>query len=58
MAEIESLKRARKARERAEKQITAAENRTRYGRSKADKQHEAKEKAAEQVKLDGHKRQE
>jgi Domain of unknown function (DUF4169) len=56
MSEILSLKRARKAKERAEKQTLAAENRTKYGRSKAEKQRDAAGKALETGKLDGHKR--
>ena len=58
MADILSLSRARKAKKRAEQQITAAENRTRYGRPKAEKQAADKTKAAELKKLDGHKKRE
>ncbi len=58
MADILSLKRARKAKERAEKQIVAAENRTRYGRSKAEKDKAAAEKALADRKIDAHKREE
>ena len=56
MADILSLKRARKARKLAERQITAAENSTRYGMTKAQKSAEKAEKALAAKKLDGHKR--
>ena len=56
MPDILSLKRARKAKARAEKQIVAAENRTKYGRTKGDKQHEAAGKALADKTLDAHKK--
>jgi hypothetical protein len=56
MADILSLKSTRKAKARAEKQQTAAENRTRYGQPKAAKQKLKAEKALSAAKLDGHKR--
>jgi hypothetical protein len=56
MPEILSLKRARKAKERAEKQMVAAENRTKYGRTKAEKQREDAGTTLSSKKLDGHKR--
>lgn len=56
MADILSLKAAKKARVRAEKQQAAAENRTRYGVTKATKQHLKAEKALAATKFDAHKK--
>lgn len=52
-----NLRQARKARARTEKEKTAAENRRRHGRTKADKQAEkaAREKSLQHI--DGHKRE-
>lgn len=55
MADIINLRSTRKAKARAEKQQVAAENRTRYGRTKADKEKEKAERALAAAKLDGHK---
>ena len=57
MAEVVNLNRARKAREKAAAQDTAAANRVRFGRTKAEKElaRAREEKAArelEQKKLD------
>ena len=57
MAEIISLKSARKAKARAEKQQRAAENRTVYGATKADKKKRAAEAKLAAAKLNAHKRE-
>ncbi len=56
MGEIVNLNKARKARERQEAEATAAANRTRHGRTKAEKALDKAraEKAARD--LDGHER--
>lgn len=56
MAEIVNLKQARKARARVEKDATAAANRAKFGRTKADKQTDAARKALADKALDAHKR--
>ena len=56
MADIRSLSKARKARARSAKEAQAAENRTRFGRSKADRQRRAALKDQGAAKLDAHKR--
>ena len=58
MAEVVNLGRARKARARALKETTAAANRALHGRTKAQKQAEAAEKAKRDALLDGAKREE
>jgi hypothetical protein len=45
MAEIINLNKARKAKARTDKAVRAQENRARFGRTKAEKQSEAAEKA-------------
>jgi hypothetical protein len=57
MAEILSLSKARKAKARVAKEATAAENRVKFGRTKADKQAEAAKDALAQKRLDGAKRE-
>jgi hypothetical protein len=57
MADILSLKSARKAKARAAKQQIAAENRTRYGQTKAEKHKQAAEDKLAAAKLDSHKRE-
>ncbi|MDE2149772.1 MAG: DUF4169 family protein [Gammaproteobacteria bacterium] len=57
MAKIINLNRARKARARAEDERRAAENRIRFGRSKAQKQLDAARLAAERAKIDSLHRQ-
>jgi Domain of unknown function (DUF4169) len=57
MADILSLKRARKAKERAEKQQAAAENSTRYGLTKAEKKRLTAEQKRAADKLNAHKRE-
>ena len=57
MGEIESLKLARKRKERAAREAHAAENRAGFGRPKAERKlNEARTTLAAQ-KLDGHKRE-
>jgi hypothetical protein len=56
MAEIVNLRQARKQKARTEKDTEAAANRAKFGRTKADKQVEAAQKAIEAARLDGHKR--
>jgi len=56
MAEIINLNKARKVRAKADKAIRAQENRVRFGRTKAEKQAEAGEKARIQRLLDETKR--
>lgn len=53
MAEIINLNKARKAKARLSAEKQAAENRVRYGRSKAQKQQDAAETEAMRRKLDG-----
>jgi Domain of unknown function (DUF4169) len=56
-AEIVNLRRARKARARAEKEDKAAENRRRHGRSKAEKQAESAERERAGRHVESHRRQ-
>ena len=55
MAEIVNLRRARKGRARASKDARAAENRTRFGRSKAEKRATEAERGRAETALDGNK---
>jgi Domain of unknown function (DUF4169) len=55
MGEIINLKRIKKQREKSIKETKAAENRTLYGQTKADKQKQRAETALEKKRLDGHK---
>ena len=57
MADILSLSKARKAKARATKEATAAENRVKFGRTKAEKQAEAAKASLAQKRLDGAKRE-
>ncbi|WP_082092530.1 DUF4169 family protein [Devosia epidermidihirudinis] len=57
MAEIINLKNARKQKARAEKDVQAAQNRVLFGRTKAEKQLQAAEKARDEKAIDGHKRE-
>lgn len=54
-AKIVNLRKARKAKARADKERTAAENRVVHGRSKAERQREASDKDRLQRELDGAK---
>jgi Domain of unknown function (DUF4169) len=56
-AEIVNLRRARKARDRADRQKTAAENRRRHGLSKAEKQAELAERRQAERHIDAHRRE-
>ena len=56
MAEIINLNKARKVRAKADKAIRAQENRVRFGRTRAEKQAEAAEKARIARLLDDSKR--
>ncbi|GEP08373.1 DUF4169 family protein [Methylobacterium gnaphalii] len=55
MAEIINLNQFRKARDKAEKQARAAENRIVFGRSKKAKTLAEKEAAIESERLEGHR---
>jgi len=57
MAEILSLSKARKSKARAEKEATAAQNRTKFGRTRAEKLVEETRKLKDQKGIDGHKRE-
>jgi hypothetical protein len=57
MAEIVNLNRARKAKARDAAEIKAAENRARYGQTKAERARLASEKAKLRAVIDGAKRE-
>ena len=52
-----NLNKARKARARAQAETTAAQNRVKFGRTKAEKAAEAAKTAQRQAVLDGAKRE-
>lgn len=54
--EIVNLRKARKARERAEAEARAAENRIRFGRSKAERKSAADNEDLAARRLEGHRR--
>lgn len=54
MAQIINLRRARKAKKRDEASQAAADNRVKFGRSKADKQARSADKTRQKAHLDGH----
>ncbi|MDB5367025.1 MAG: hypothetical protein JWM77_2952 [Rhodospirillales bacterium] len=58
MAEIVNLKRARKDKARAEKDRKAAENRVAFGRTKDEKKRSAAQRALEELRLGGHRKDE
>lgn len=58
MAEILSLSKARKAKQRAGKEAQATENRVKFGRTKAEKQLEQAKTHLADKKIDAHKRDE
>ena len=58
MAEIINLRRARKRKERAEKEARAADNRLAFGRSKGERTLSDARKDLAERRLDGHKRDE
>ena len=55
MAEIVNLRRARKAQARAAKGTLAADNRARFGRTKAEKRATEAERGRAETRLDGKK---
>ncbi len=58
MGDVINLNRARKARAVAAKSVAADANRAKFGRTKAEKQAEAQDRARVQALLDGAKREE
>lgn len=56
MGDILSLSKARKARAKAEKEQLAAENRVKFGRTKAEKAHDEAIRKRAETALDDHKR--
>ncbi len=56
MADIINLRRARKAKARDEAENLAAENRARFGRTGAEKKRDAAQKALDEKRLEGHRR--
>ncbi len=56
MGEIVNLKQARKRKARGEADATAAENRAKHGRSKAEREVEAARRAIAERALDGNRR--
>lgn len=57
MADILSLSKARKAKARAAKEQVAAENRVKFGRTKAEKERDAALAKLAQKRLDGVRRE-
>jgi hypothetical protein len=57
LADILSLSKARKAKARADEDATAAENRVKFGRTKAEKLADKSRKAKAEKGIDGHKRE-
>jgi hypothetical protein len=55
-ADVVNLRRARKAKDRAEREAEAARNRTRFGRTKNEKKKEAAERALSSKRIDAHRR--
>ncbi|WP_084437611.1 DUF4169 family protein [Niveispirillum irakense] len=58
MGEIVNLNRARKAKAKAEREVQAAENRVKFGRTKEEKKKSRAEEQAAARHLDGHKLEE
>lgn len=56
-ADIVNLRRARKARARAEREKEAEENRRTFGRSKAEKSRQTSERERTARTIDGHRRE-
>lgn len=56
MADVINLRRARKAKAREDAAAKAAENRARFGRTKAQKAQDEDERRRAERKLDGHQR--
>lgn len=57
MAEIVNLRHARKLKARADREAIAAENRVRYGRSRAEKRAAGDERAKADAFVEGHRLQ-
>ena len=55
MGEVINLRQARKARERAEKEVRAAENRAAFGRPKKARTLQEKRKVLEETRHEGHR---
>lgn len=58
MADIVNLRTFRKQKVRSHKEVEAEANRLKFGRTKAEKQNEALEKARAEKLIEGHKREE
>ena len=58
MVEPINLNHARKAKAKVEKERVAAENRVKFGRTKAEKTRDAAEKTIAEKLIDGHRRDE
>jgi hypothetical protein len=58
MSEIVNLTRVRKAKAREDREAQAAANRTKYGRTKAERERQTAQDAIDAARLDGHKREE
>ncbi len=54
-AEIVNLRKARKARDRSDRETQAAENRTKFGRTRAEREVSAAREALDIRRLDGHR---
>ena len=57
MADILSLSKARKAKVRDAREATAAQNRVKFGRTKAERAADKSRKTAAEKGIDGHKRE-
>jgi Domain of unknown function (DUF4169) len=57
MAEIVNLRQHRKRKARASGEAVAAENRLRFGMTRAEREREAAVQAQDERKLDGHRRE-
>lgn len=57
MGEIVNLNRARKAKAREDRAAQADTNRTKFGRTKAERERQAAQDALETARLDAHKRE-
>jgi ApbE superfamily uncharacterized protein (UPF0280 family) len=56
MGDVVNLRRARKARQRADREATAAANRVAFGRDKIERRETALKNAQAERSLDGHRR--
>jgi len=56
MAEIVNLRQHRKRKARARREEAAAENRVRFGMTRAEREQNAAQQAKDERKLDGHRR--